>query len=78
MSPACWRAGPRDRKLFLGYVAVNHFEKSVFRRDGRNEVAAATANHEFYLPNCRNQRNAMEVCASLASCPPWNVPIFIR
>jgi hypothetical protein len=26
----------------------------------------------------RNHRKAMEVCASLASCPPWNVPIFIR
>ena len=31
----------------------------------------------LYLACSRNQCNAMEVCASLASCPPWNVPIFI-
>jgi hypothetical protein len=54
-----------------------HLKKRVSARR-RNQVAAAIATQQFYLASSRNQRKAMEVCASLASCPPWNVPIFIR
>jgi hypothetical protein len=53
-------------------------EKSVFRRDAESRSPWRPLPQEFYFASSRNQRSAIEVCASLASCPPWNVPILIR